>query len=114
MEEGKVIEMQPKGAEEQGKQPERLSYEQLNNVAQQAHQQAEMWKQRAYEASAKMTRIDLILNCLNMNIQYIKEKCILFNAEAVESMTLELIGLLYPQENSVVKDDEITPTESVN
>ena len=77
-------------------QCDKLSYEQLKTVAHQAHEQAEVWRQRAYEASAKLSRIDLILSCLNMNVLYLREDNILFNAEAIESMSSELVSVLYP------------------
>ena len=113
MEEGKIVEMNPNksdsGIDVSGVPQDtvakdvskKISYEQLERVAQQAHEQAEVWRKRAYEASAKFGRIDLILNCLSMNIQYMKEKCLLFDATAVETMSRELMDVLYPtgQEN---------------
>jgi 3-oxoacyl-ACP reductase-like protein len=98
--EGRKVQMpasvkQP-GQPQQGQQ--KLSYEQLENVAHQLQQQAEMWKQRAMEASQRFTRVELILNCLNMNSQYVKDKITLFDGAAVERMAQELIDTLYPAE----------------
>ena len=82
--------------EEKVKQ-EKLSYEDLERVAKEAAQTAEMWKQRAYEISQKVGRIELILNCLNMQNQYMKEEYELFSSVEVNRMAGELMDSLYPK-----------------
>ena len=106
---GKVVDMQPVKGPVKPAQPKELDAEQLKNVIQQLQQQVNMWKQRAYESNAKNTRVDLILNCMGLQAQYIKENKYLFEPEAMTRMATELYDALYPpKEVEVDKDTEVT------
>jgi hypothetical protein len=92
---------------------EKLSYEQLKNVASQMKEEAEVWKRRAYEEAGKISRINLLLECLKLQCEYIefKEKC--FTEDAVQLMSNELINILYPKETKSDNND-LPETEPVD
>jgi len=88
-EEGKVVQMNTNG---EGS-PQKLTYDQLANVAQQLQEQVKMWQQRAYEAASKNNRAELILECLKLQVE---SKDTLFCKTYINSMTNELYTALYP------------------
>ena len=86
---------------EQSVQKKKIDYDQLKIVAEQAHQQAEMWRQRAMEATAKFNRIELIVELLKVQTESFKNGSMLFSKDAQNVMANELVNALYPPNKGV-------------
>jgi hypothetical protein len=102
------------GQEVQEKQVKQLSYEELKNIAAQWKNEAEGWKRKAYEEAGKMTRIQLLLECLRLQCGYIEFKELCFPKEGIEVMANELLSILYPPKEDKSQEPEFVPTEPVN
>ena len=77
---------------------DKLSYDELKNVAAQLKNEAEMWKRKAYEEAGKTNRISLILECLKLQCSSYDYSKDLFLQEEIGVMTNELYEVLYPKE----------------
>jgi len=90
-----------------GQKDEKLSYEQLKNALLQMEEQANLWKQKAYQEAGKISRISLLLECLKLQCSYIEFNKECFPEEANKIMANELIAILYPP-----KEEEETNTDN--
>jgi hypothetical protein len=70
------------------------SYEQLERDTSRLQEEVELWKRRAYEEAGKISRINLLLECLKLQ-QSFNRDC--FTKEAERTMTNELVSILYPE-----------------
>jgi hypothetical protein len=88
----------------------KLDYEQLKNVASKLQEEVELWKRRAYEEAGKISRINLLLECLKLQCGYIEFNKECFPMGAIQTMANELICILYPQdtENKGVSQQDIS------
>jgi|GEM_PF-5175307 len=87
---------------------QKLTYEQLTEVANQAHQQAEMWQKRAYEAASKNSRLDILFGALDMALKY--EQAGLHPFISINKMASELEDILYPSKE--MGEEEPQPEQS--
>ena len=96
--EGKVIDMGFKEeTQEQKPQPQKISYDELEKVAQQAYQEANMWKQKAYEVASKTNRVELILSILELEQKFkTSNNDSPFQGAFIVNLCEELQKALYP------------------
>ena len=110
----------PQGTEKEGKviempKPAKLTYEQLENVAQQSYEQAKTWQQRAQELLARFNRVDLVVKLLELQVESKKGKDnidSIFTPQQEYALRTELFDALYPPKTEGTEVvTEALPTE---
>ena len=90
---------------------EKMSYDQLKNIAVQLDDQVRMLQKQLYEEKGKLNRVNLILECLRLEKEFSEVGYSLFEPEKRGSMADELYNMLYPP---VKEEVPLVPTEAVN
>jgi len=102
----------------EGQEAQKLSNEELKNIAAQWKSEAEGWRRKANEAAGQVNRISLLIECLKLQCSYIEFKEKLFPPEGISLMVTELLQMLYPaKEENEDKEAPVIPlmeTEEVN
>ena len=96
---------------------DKVSYDELKNIAFKWKEEAEHWKKKAYEEAGKISRISLLLECLKLECSFTEFGKQCFTERAVQEMSNELVCSLYPlKEDKGNKEDksETSIPEKVN